>query len=107
MTTQAQTGASGGGVTIVPSISIAISNVTSKADIGTGTLLTLTGNLDAKAEMTASATTTASGSAVGATAAIGVALALTLATHTRRVHDPSRHHRDGLPEFPGARRLRL
>ena len=82
MTTQAQTGASGGGVTVVPSISIAISNVTSKATIGTGALLTLTGKLDAKAELTASATTTASGSAVGATAAIGVALALTLATHT-------------------------
>ncbi|HTZ06018.1 MAG TPA: hypothetical protein VMB53_09700, partial [Gaiellaceae bacterium] len=82
MTTTAQTGAAGGGVTIVPSIAIAISNVTSKADIGTGAIVTLTGNLDAKAELTASATTTADGSANGATAAIGVALALTLATHT-------------------------
>ncbi len=40
MTTDAKTGAAGGGVTIVPSISIAISNITSTANIGTGALLT-------------------------------------------------------------------
>ncbi|HEX7527306.1 MAG TPA: hypothetical protein VF327_13410, partial [Gaiellaceae bacterium] len=82
MTTESRTGAAGP-IAIVPSIAISISNVTSLADIGTGTLLTLGGKLDAKAELTASAVSTASGAATGgSTAAIGVSLGLTLATHT-------------------------
>ena len=105
MTTQAQTGATGGGVTVVPSISIAISNVTSKADIGAGTLLTLTGSLDAKAELTASATTTRvglggrrdGGDRCGAGADAGDAHG--------RVDDAARPDGGWLGELPGARRL--
>ena len=60
MTTQAQTGAAGGGVTIVPSIAVAISNVSSDASIGAGPDLTVTtGNVDAKAELAAPTLTTA------------------------------------------------
>ena len=81
-TTESRTGASGGGVSIAASVAVAISNISSSATIGAGTLLTLTGKLDAKAQLTASAITNASGSAAGSSAAIGVSLALTLATHT-------------------------
>ena len=82
MTTLSQTGAAGP-IAIVPSIAISISNVTSRANIGTGGLLTVTGKVDATARMTASAVTSAAGAATGgSTAAIGVSLALTLATHT-------------------------
>ena len=83
MVTEARTGASGGGVTIVPSIAIALSNVTSRATIGVGGPLAVAGALDAKAELTASAITSASGSATtSGSAAIGVSLALTIANHT-------------------------
>ena len=81
MTTESRTGASGG-VAIAPSVAVAISNISSSATIGAGTLLTLAGKLDAKAQLTASAITNASGSSAGSSAAIGVSLALTLATHT-------------------------
>ena len=107
MTTLSQTGAAGP-IAIVPSIAIAISNVTSRANIGTGGLLTVTGKLDATARMTASAVTTASGAATGgSTAAIGVSLGLTLATHTVE----STTHRDvtagGSVVVPGVRWLGL
>jgi hypothetical protein len=83
MTTEAKIGAAGGGIAITPAIAVAISNVTSKADIGSGLALSLTGKLDAKAELTASAVTSASGSATTTgSAAIGVALALTIAEHS-------------------------
>src|SRR5262249_40385289 len=82
MTTESRTGAAGP-IAIVPSIAISLSNVDSRANIGTGSLLTLAGKLDAKAELTASAISTAAGAATGgSSAAIGVSLGLTVANHT-------------------------
>jgi hypothetical protein len=60
---------------------VAYSNLTSKATIGTGTALLLTGKLDAKATLAGTAITSAKGDASGSSAAVGVALALTIAIH--------------------------
>ncbi|MFN2609691.1 MAG: hypothetical protein ABR507_02275, partial [Actinomycetota bacterium] len=81
MTTDAENGASGGTFVFVPVPAISISNVTTLATIGTGSLLTLTGKLDANATQDASVISTAKGDAAGSTAAVGAALALTIANH--------------------------
>ena len=81
MTTQATTGAASPKVSLAPAVAVAISNVTSSADIGTGSATTVGGKVDATATENASAVTTASGDSTGGTAAVGVALALTIANH--------------------------
>ncbi len=81
MSTDAQTGASGGGVSIAPAVAIALSNITTTATIGTGAPMTIAGALAATADQTASAHTNASGDTEGSSASIGFALALTIANH--------------------------
>ena len=80
-TTHAKTGASGGKVAVVPSVAIAISDITTTAHVSSGTDLVITGSFSATADQTASAETTAEGDAQGKSAAIGVSLALTIANH--------------------------
>ena len=82
LTTEAKTGAAGGDVAVVPAVAIAISNIISRAWLGTGTALNVTGSVTVKAEQTASSLTKAEGSATASSAAIGVAFSLTLAHHT-------------------------
>ena len=65
----------------MPSVAIAISNITTLATVGAGNDLSV-GAFAASADQTASANTTAEGDAKDAkTAAVGVALALTIANH--------------------------
>ena len=59
MATEAKTGASGGGVSIVPSVAVAISNVSSTATIGSGGATSISGTLTATATLNASALTRA------------------------------------------------
>ncbi|MHB1243241.1 MAG: beta strand repeat-containing protein, partial [Gaiellaceae bacterium] len=84
MATTAKTGAASAEVAVAPAVAVAISNVSSSATIGvlTGGTLTMTGKIDAKAELTASALTEAEGGAEAADAAVGVAIALTFADHS-------------------------
>ena len=79
--TNAKTGAAGGNVSIVPSVGITLSNVTTRAFVGAGTALSISGAFGATADQTASALTSAAGSADGSSAAIGLSLALTIANH--------------------------
>ena len=81
MSTDAQTGAAGGGVGVAPAVAIALSNITTPATIDTGAPMTIGGALAASADQTASALTNAEGDAAGASAAIGFSLALTIANH--------------------------
>src|SRR5205085_9581058 len=60
---------------------IAISNVTTKALLGTGAPLALTGKLAAAANQKATVTTKTSGDTKGGNAAIGLSLALSDANH--------------------------
>src|SRR5262249_8660694 len=83
MTTEAKTGAKSDKVSVAPAISIAISNVTVLATIGTGGTLVTTGKVDATATMVAAADTKADGDAEGGSkAAVGVAVGFTWAGHT-------------------------
>ena len=82
MTTDSKTGASGGGVSIAPAISIVISNVRTQAWLGAGAALDVDGDVEVKAQQTASALTKARGDTEGGDASIGVALALNIAHHT-------------------------
>ena len=82
MTTKSKTGAEGGDVAIVPSVAIALANVTTTAYVGSGAALNITGSLDVKATQTSSSHVSAEGRATGAaTAAVGVALALNIVDH--------------------------
>src|SRR5439155_1172900 len=80
-TVSAKTGAAGGKVAVVPSVAIAISNVTTTATVVDGNTLDPSGDFSATADQTASAHTTALGDAEGSSAAIGVSLALVIANH--------------------------
>ncbi|TMB93338.1 MAG: hypothetical protein E6J38_11040, partial [Chloroflexi bacterium] len=80
MTTKAENGASGG-TGVAGSLALSFSLLNTRVSIGSGTLLTLTGSLDAEASQTASVTTDAIGDAVGSDTAVGVALALGVAVH--------------------------
>src|SRR6185503_11133112 len=76
MSTDAQTGASGGGVSIAPAVAVALSNITTTATVAAGTPLDLsTGSFSATADQTAAAHTNAAGDTEGSSASIGVALA--------------------------------
>ena len=77
----AKTGAAGGDVAVVPSVAIALSNITTLAFVTSGTALNIGGAFSASADQSASAKTAAEGDAQGADAAIGVTLALTIANH--------------------------
>ena len=82
--TEARMGAAGGDVALAPAVAITLSNVTTWARIGTGTL-SVSGSLAMAATQKSSAATTASAAVLGAAdAAIGVGLALTIANHTVR-----------------------
>ncbi|HEV8535697.1 MAG TPA: hypothetical protein VGR87_08260, partial [Candidatus Limnocylindria bacterium] len=81
MSTDARTGAAGGGVALAPAVAVALSNVTASSTVGTGGLLTIGGAFGASADQTASARTNAEGDTKGASAAVGFALALTIANH--------------------------
>jgi hypothetical protein len=78
MTTQAKAGAKAtGGVAITPVVAISIANNDTTAEIGTdGSVLILTGNLEAQASQTTSTSTKATGAAEGTDAAVGASLAL-------------------------------
>ncbi len=80
-TTTVKTGASGGNA-VAAGAAITFSNVTTKATIGTGALLSLTGSLSATATQTASVTTSAEGAASGSSVGVGAALALAFVNHT-------------------------
>jgi filamentous hemagglutinin family protein len=75
--THAEAG-SEGGVSITPSAAISVVNNTTSARIGSGTRLTLAGDLRVLATQRASVETTAEGSSQGETAAIGAAVAVAL-----------------------------
>jgi hypothetical protein len=77
----AKTGAAGGDVTLVPSVAIALSNVTTTASLDDGPAFGLTGFFGAQTDQSASARTYAEGDAEGDDAAVGVSLALTIANH--------------------------
>src|SRR5439155_1517315 len=82
-TTEAKTGASGGGVSVAAAVAIAIDNVTSTADALTGLTLSPSGAASFSAATNATAATTASGDTTSSgSAAIGAAIALTFAKHT-------------------------
>ena len=81
MTTTVKTGASGGNA-VAAGAAISFSNVTTKATIGTGTLLEITGSLSVTAMQTASVTTSAEGAASGSSVGVGAALALAFVNHT-------------------------
>src|SRR4029077_2751149 len=84
MITVANGGASAGSGSVAFSaqVAIAISNITTTASVGTGSALTLSGGLTAKATQNAATTTKATGSATGrGSAAIGLSLALVVANH--------------------------
>jgi hypothetical protein len=78
MNTTAEGGASTGSgtVSLAAQAAIAISNVTTTANVGTGTQLTIGGTLVAHAVQTAKTTTKASGDTKGGNAAIGLSLGL-------------------------------
>ena len=80
MTTEAENGAEGK-VAITPTVAISISNVTTQATIGTGSLLTVGGNIDLEANQTASVMTTAKGDTASSSAGIGASIAITSAMH--------------------------
>ena len=81
MTTEAETGAKGN-VAVAPAVGVAISNITTRASIGTAAApLTVAGKVDAKAVQTASALTSAKGGGEGDKAAVGIAFAGTFADH--------------------------
>src|SRR5439155_18260858 len=83
MTTTANAGVSGGGVTVAPAVAVAISNVASKAELGTGPLANASGAVSLTANTTATAITTASGDTTSSgSAAVGAAIALTFANHS-------------------------
>ena len=87
MVTTAEAGAGSTGVSLAPSIAIALSNVDRVARVEAGAAaLTISGNLTVLASappLGMSATTTATGSATstGGSAAAGISLALTIANH--------------------------
>jgi hypothetical protein len=81
MTTEARTGAASDDVAVTPSIAIAISNVTSTTFLEAGPAVDITGDLDAKAELTASSAVEADGAAQG-DAAVGVSFALAWSNHS-------------------------
>ncbi|HEX8971092.1 hypothetical protein, partial [Oryzihumus sp.] len=83
MTTEAENGAEGS-VAITPTVAVSISNVTTQTAIGTGSLLTLGGNLDLESNQTASVTTTAKGDTASSKAGIGASIAITSANHIVR-----------------------
>src|SRR6185295_8395997 len=78
LTVHAKTGAAGGDVAVVPSVAIALSNITTVAFVTSGTALSV-GAFSASADQSASAKTAAEGDAQGDDAAVGVSLALTIA----------------------------
>ena len=69
----------GSGVGIGGAIAISVANNETRADLGSGGLQTITGDLSAKAVHTGSTTTVADGKAGGASAGIGIALGLNIA----------------------------
>jgi hypothetical protein len=82
MSTDAETGASGGGVSIAPAVAIALSNITTTATVAAGTAIALSGgSFTVTADQTAAAHTSAAGDTKGASASIGIALGLTIANH--------------------------
>src|SRR6185503_6821773 len=81
MTTKAENGSSGG-TAITAGVGLSFSLLTTRAVIGTGDPLTLTGMLDAEASQTATVTTKTAGDAVGADTGVGIALGLGVAVHT-------------------------
>ena len=89
MTTHAKTGAAGGKVAVVPSVAIALSNITTTATVGpSGTPLDIGGSFSATTDQSSSANTTAEGDAQGKSAAVGVARSSTFC-HSQGVNsDP-------------------
>ncbi|MHB1242601.1 MAG: beta strand repeat-containing protein, partial [Gaiellaceae bacterium] len=81
LVTQAKTGAKSPEVAVAPAVAVTIHNVSSRATIGIGAPIPVTGSIDAKAELTASADTTAEGDTEGDDASVGIAIALTFADH--------------------------
>ena len=81
MVTESETGAKSDKVTIAASVAIAVPNISTRAAIGGGPLLTVAGKIDAKATQKASAATSASGDSTGVKAVIGVSFAGTFADH--------------------------
>ena len=82
MTTLAQTGAAGGGVSAAPGVALSISNVGADATIDSGPAISLTGNLLVSAALgTVSVSTTATGDVSGPTAALGASVAIALPSH--------------------------
>jgi hypothetical protein len=77
MLTQTEAG-SQGGVSITPSVAISLANNSTTAQIGSGAVLTLTGDLLVQADQTSTTSTIAKGSSQGAKAAIGAAVAVAL-----------------------------
>ena len=88
MTTTSTAGAGSAGLSLAPSIAIAISNVTRSALVEAAAgALTISGALIIRATapvdgMTTTTTATGSATSVGGSAAVGISLALTLVTHT-------------------------
>src|SRR5439155_1197203 len=82
MSTDAETGASGGGVSIAPAVAVALSNITTTATVAAGTPLDLsTGGFSASADQTAAAHTNAATPAGGVSAAAAIAINITT-THS-------------------------
>ncbi|HEY1419818.1 MAG TPA: hypothetical protein VGG90_03820, partial [Candidatus Dormibacteraeota bacterium] len=81
MTTTAKQG-SKGNTAITPAVAVAVSNVTTLANVNSSsTTLGVSGKLAASATQTATTTATAAGDANGKSTAIGVAIALNWSTH--------------------------
>ncbi|MDU4960065.1 MAG: filamentous hemagglutinin N-terminal domain-containing protein [Sporomusaceae bacterium] len=78
LATEAKAG-SKGGVSVTPVVAVTVDDNQATARIGTGDLLTLTGDLTVKADNTGTATTRAEGQADGEKAAIGAAISITVA----------------------------
>ncbi|WP_394787155.1 leukotoxin LktA family filamentous adhesin [Rhodoferax sp.] len=75
--TEAEAG-SEGGISVTPSVAIALINNRTSARLGSGATLTLAGDLLVRAQQSSVNTTSAKGSAVGGKAAIGAAVGVAL-----------------------------
>src|SRR6185295_3941118 len=82
MFTDAKTGASAEETAIAPAISIVITNVTTRASLGAGTGVNVSGTVLVKAQQTAQAVGRARGDTEGGDTSVGVAFVLTIAHHT-------------------------
>ena len=80
-TTQAKAG-SKGDTAVTPSIAISVVNDEAIAQLGTGSVMTLSGALDAEATETGKTDTTAEGDTTSGKTGVGVSLALTVANDT-------------------------